>query len=223
MPMQAIHRPNRRRVLCSGVALALTRAAPASAALLPTPRQTTGPFYPVELPLDADADLVRVEGRAAQASGTILHLTGRVIDVQGRAVHGARVEIWQCDAFGHYHHPGDRGGRADPDFQGFGSTVSRSDGAYRFRTIEPVPYPGRTPHIHFQIIPPGGAALVTQMYLQGHPLNQRDGLFRRLGRAAQLVSVPLVPAPDLEPDRKAAALSGYFEIVLGGDGTPAAG
>ena len=92
-----------------------------------TPPQTSGPFYPLSLPLDADNDLVIVEGRAERAGGTILHLGGRVLDLAGRPVAGVRVEIWQCDAFGVYHHARDRRGPADANFQGFGN-VSKSVG-----------------------------------------------------------------------------------------------
>jgi protocatechuate 3,4-dioxygenase, beta subunit len=210
------HATTRRRLMLGAATLAAMRALPAAAALPSTPEQTEGPFYPLELPLDSDNDLIRVEGRPERASGTILHLGGRVLDPDGRPVRGARLEIWQCDAFGVYHHPGDRRGPADPNFQGFGATSVTDDGAWRFRTIEPVPYPGRTPHIHFQITGPGFEPLTTQMYLTGHPLNARDFLYRRLDqKARELVTVELVPAPDLEPSAKTGAKRASFDIVLG--------
>ncbi len=129
----------RRRVLAIGLAAGAGAVLPGgvSAALAPTPRQTTGPFYPLRLPLDSDADLVQVEGRDRAAAGTVTHVFGRVLDPSGRPVVGARVEVWQCDAFGYYHHPRDRGGRADPNFQGYGRTVVGEDAAFRFRTIRP--------------------------------------------------------------------------------------
>jgi protocatechuate 3,4-dioxygenase beta subunit len=211
----------RRHLVISVAALAGLRALPAAAAALaPTPRQTAGPFYPLELPLDADNDLVQIAGRSERAGGTILHLGGRVLDPQGRPVRGARLEIWQCDALGVYHHTRDRRGPADPNFQGFGSTTAAADGAYRFRTIEPVPYPGRTPHIHFRILGPGLEPLVTQMYIAGHPLNAQDGIYQRLGERASLVTVRLEPAPDLEPQAKSGAKTGMFDIVLGPNGVP---
>jgi protocatechuate 3,4-dioxygenase beta subunit len=214
-------RLSRRHLILSASALAGLHGLPAgAAALLPTPRQTTGPFYPLELPLDADNDLVQIAGRAEHAAGTIMHLGGRVLDPDGRLVRGARLEIWQCDAFGVYHHPRDPRGPADPNFQGFGSTAVADDGAWRFRTIEPVPYPGRTPHIHFRILGPGFEPLVTQMYIAGHPLNERDFLYQRLGERASLVTVALEPAPDLEPQSKSGAKRGMFDIVLGPNGVP---
>ncbi len=203
---------DRRHLLGAVGSIATLAVMPAAAAtLLPTPRQTEGPFYPLTLPLDADNDLVQVAGRAGRAAGRVLHLGGRVLGRDGRPVPGARIEIWQCDGFGVYHHPGDRGA-ADPNFQGFGATIASVDGAWRFRTIEPVAYPGRTPHIHFKIAGPGFAPLTTQMYVAGQPLNERDALYRALDPEAQaLVSVALSPATEIEPE----ALAGRFEIVLG--------
>jgi protocatechuate 3,4-dioxygenase beta subunit len=212
---------SRRQLVVSATAAAGLGALPAAAAsLLPTPRQTAGPFYPLTLPLDADNDLVEVAGRPERAAGTILHLGGHVRGPDGGPVRAARIEIWQCDALGVYHHPRDRRGSPDPNFQGFGTTAVAADGAYRFRTIEPVPYPGRTPHIHFRIVGPGFEPLVTQMYVAGHPLNAEDGIYQRLGARAALVTVDLEPAPDLEPQAKSGAKRGMFDIVLGPDGVP---
>ena len=206
---------DRRHILGTMGSLATLAALPArtAAALLTTPAQTEGPFYPLTLPLDADNDLVQVEGQAQRAAGTILHLAGRVLDLNGRPVPGARIEIWQCDAFGVYHHSRDRHAQADPNFQGFGATTAAADGAWRFRTIEPVPYPGRTAHIHFKILSPDFAPLTTQMYVAGQPLNAGDAIYQEIGdpAARAAVTVPLEPAPGLEPD----ALRANFEIVLG--------
>lgn len=209
---------SRRRLVRSGVAAGLTGlalAAPARralAALTATPRQTRGPFYPVELPLDADNDLVQVAGRPQQAAGQVLHLFGRVLDPDGRALAGAEVQIWQCDVAGHYHHAGDRGGRADPNFQGFGAARTDAEGAYRLRTIRPVAYPGRTPHIHFAVLGAAFDTLVTQMYLRGEPRNARDGVFRSIRDPDQRESVlvALAPAPEVE----AGAEAGTFDLVI---------
>jgi protocatechuate 3,4-dioxygenase beta subunit len=206
---------SRRRLLASGLSLAFLSALEpaAGAGLIPTPWQSAGPFYPQKIPLDSDSDLIRVNGRQRPAAGQVTHIFGRVLDVDGKPVRGARVEIWQCDAFGFYHHPWDRGGRADPNFQGFGRTVAGKDGSYRFRTIKPVPYPGRTPHIHFGISGAGTGVWTTQMYLEGHPLNPGDGLFNRVAdpRARQSLLVRLKPGGNIE----AGALAGKFDIVLG--------
>jgi protocatechuate 3,4-dioxygenase beta subunit len=205
-----------RRAAILATGSALFAAAPvvrgADASLLPTVPQSTGPFYPPEMPLDHDSDLVRVAGAAAQAIGTVVHVLGRVQATNGRPLPGARIEIWQCDANGRYLHPGDSGARPrDGGFQGYGQTVTAVDGGYRFRTIKPVPYPGRTPHIHFAIAAAGFAPLVTQMYVAGEPLNEQDFLYRRIDPAVRPgVTVALEAGDDLEPG----ALKGRFDIVI---------
>jgi protocatechuate 3,4-dioxygenase, beta subunit len=176
-----------------------------------------GPFYPREFPLDRDNDLASVGGQRAQ--GTITHLFGTVTDSGGRPVPGARVEIWQVNAHGRYHDPRDRrDAPLDPGFQGYGETASGPAGEYRFRTIRPVPYPGRTPHIHFKITAPGDAGgLVTQLYIEGEPGNARDSQLNGIRDAAARNSliVPFTTAPELE----AGALAARFPIRLGFNAT----
>ena len=178
----------RRRFLRTALGLAglgvLSR--PAQAALL-TPRQTEGPFYPTGSMrrADIDNDLVRIDGAVRQAGGHIIRLTGRVLDRSGRPIPEARVEIWQCDAWGNYMHTRDRGSDMhDPAFQGFGHDITDAQGRYSFRTIKPVPYPGRTRHIHVKAFAQG-RGVTTQFYLANEPANQRDGIFRRLSQAEQ--------------------------------------
>jgi protocatechuate 3,4-dioxygenase beta subunit len=183
---------------------------------MPTPQQTLGPFYPYGPEVERDADLVTVKGGTATAKGEITLLSGRVLDARGRPVANARVEIWQCDAFGRYHHPRDtRHAPLDPNFQGYGVASTDSDGAYRFRTIKPVPYPGRTPHIHFRIGVRGAPLLATQMYIAGHPQNDGDFLLRGIvdprARELLLVRFESVPGGD--------TLAAKFDIVLDNNGT----
>jgi protocatechuate 3,4-dioxygenase, beta subunit len=146
--------------------------------LRPTPTQTEGPFYPIRQPSDADFDLLRNGDRQYQ-KGTPAWVEGKVLDIDGNPLRGAVVEIWQCDESGHYDHPRD-GGKIDPNFQGFGRMTLASDGAFKFRTIRPVPYTGRTPHIHVKVKLAGTELLTTQLYIQGDPGNSRDGIWRRL-------------------------------------------
>lgn len=170
-------------------------AAHAQAARPLTPWQTEGPFYPVALPQDSDHDLLR-NGTRTYTHGQPAWLEGTVTDPDGRPLRGAQVEIWQCDHAGHYHHPGD-GDRADAAFQGFGRVTVDADGRYRFRTIRPVPYSGRTPHIHMKVRLGPRELLTTQVYVAGEPGNARDLLWRRLdeaGRAA--LTVPFAPGAD---------------------------
>lgn len=205
----------RRQLLAAalaGTALAGVpwRAQAQSAGRIATPRQTEGPFYPERLPADDDNDLVAVKGQSGIARGEILLLAGTVTDLAGKPLEGARVEIWQCDAGGRYHHSRDSSSVApDPNFQGWGQFVTAADGEYRFRTIRPVPYPGRTPHIHFKISGKAIPVLVTQMYVEGEPGNARDGVFASLDpRERAAVTVRLDEAPD------GRALTTRFEIVL---------
>jgi len=180
------HRLADRRRLILGTAATLAWPALVSSAssaqaqgrLAPTPAQTEGPFYPTGLDGDTDADLLR-HGARNYGHGQPLWLAGRVTDPAGRAVAGAMVEIWQCDHAGHYRHPGD-GNRADPAFQGFGRVTVARDGQYRFRTIRPVAYSGRTPHIHVKLRLGTRELLTTQLYVAGDPGNPSDSLWRRL-------------------------------------------
>ena len=169
-----------------------------------TPRQTEGPFYPVRLPADADADLLR-NGNLDYAHGQPAWVEGTVSDLQGTPVAGAQVEIWQCDHQGHYHHPGD-GDRADRSFQGFGRVTVGQDGRYRFRTIRPVPYSGRTPHIHVKVRLDRRELLTTQLYVEGDANNERDFLWRSLGEDRALLTVPFRAGSD--------GLQASFPIVV---------
>lgn len=179
-------RQNNRRGILRGALTALAAVIlPAKlAAATRTPGATEGPFYPrpgMRFP-DIDNNLVKRAGAVRQAGGEVVRLTGTVRDRGGRPVAGARVEIWQCDVTGRYLHTGDRRAHArDAAFQGFGHMVTGPDGVYRFTTIRPVPYPGRTPHIHVKVFA-GGRELTTQFYLADEPGNLRDGLYLRMSK-----------------------------------------
>ena len=169
----------RRGLILAAPALLAARQAWAAREL--TPRAGEGPFYPVEIPTDHDSDLVRIERLVREAGGEFLLLRGMVTDTGAKPIAGAVVEIWQCDANGVYRHPGDPRPRLrDTAFQGFGRTTTERDGSFRFRTILPVPYPGRTPHIHAKIIAGRRPVLITQFYRQGFPQNGGDFLFNRM-------------------------------------------
>lgn len=194
---------SRRSLLKGGAGLIAATAAPAwltparaqGKTLRPTPGQTEGPYYPVAFPPDTDFDLLRT-GAAAYGKGQPAWVSGTVTDTRGVPLAGGVIEIWQCDQDGHYHHPGD-GGRADPTFQGFGKVTLGKDGGYRFRTLKPAPYSGRTPHIHVKVKLDGQELLTTQFYVQGAPGNARDFLWRRLGEEGQAaLTRPFVNGPD---------------------------
>jgi len=190
--------PNRRVAAAAIVAAPMVwtglRAQPAPMRRA-TPSQTEGPFYPVSLPKDSDFDLLH-NGTQNYTRGRPAWVEGSVTDLAGKPVAGAQVEIWQCDESGHYHHPGD-GGQADPAFQGFGRVTVGADGQYRFHTIRPAPYSGRTPHIHVKVKLGSRELLTTQLYVAGEPRNERDFLWRRLDPDARAaVTVPFQPASD---------------------------
>jgi protocatechuate 3,4-dioxygenase beta subunit len=206
-------RIDRRRWLRGAVAASLGLAAARAVGLESTPRQSRGPFYPYDDHVESDADLVKVDGRSGLARGVISHLSGVVRGARGRPLPGVDVEIWQCDANGRYHHPRDRrNAPLDENFQGYGRSRTGAEGGYRFRTIQPVAYPGRAPHIHFTIRGPGFEPLVTQMYVEGAPENDRDWILNRVRDPARRASivVPFEPHPDLPEQRVA-----RFDIVLG--------
>ncbi|MEC7201090.1 MAG: intradiol ring-cleavage dioxygenase, partial [Verrucomicrobiota bacterium] len=126
----------------------------------------------------------------------------------------AVVEIWQCDAKGVYYHSGsgDALKRRDKHFQCFGRFLTGSSGEYLFRTIKPVPYPGRTPHIHLKVKRGGKELLTTQCYIKGHPQNAQDGLWNRIQTPAQRDNVTL----DFKPIQSEgfAQWSARFDVVL---------
>lgn len=201
----------RREFLRLAAGLAAAGMAPlAAAAEALTPRQSAGPFYPPDLPLDDDNDLVHVAGQSAPARGDFADLRGRLLDRNGRPIAGARIEIWQCDANGRYRHPGDPGrGEIDPGFQGIGHAVTDADGRYRFLTIRPVPYPGRTPHIHTAVFLPGERPFTTQLYVAGEPGNADDFLYRRIApELRERVTAEFRPDP-------AGPLRADWDLVLG--------
>lgn len=184
----SVHRRSALKSTLGAIALLALPALASSRRALP--RMTEGPFYPSPAyrarSLDWDADLTTVQGRAAdgrarpRARGEHLDLVGTVSDANGRIVDGAEVEIWQCDVFGSYRHPRGAGDQADEGFQGFGMSKTDAQGAYRFRTIRPAPYPGRTPHIHVLLRHPSFGQLISQLFVVGDADNARDFLYRSL-------------------------------------------
>ena len=212
---------SRRRVLgmslvVGGLAFTGAPSSVLAQALKRTPGEILGPFYPVLKPLDQDADLTIISGKSARAQGQVLQLTGRVLNLKGEPVPGARVEIWQANTHGRYDHPSDRNpAPLDPNFEGFAVQFTDAEGRYRFKTIKPGAYPAtsdwmRPPHVHFEVLGKSNR-LVTQMYFPGEPLNEKDLLLQGLrankeGAIAKL----LAPTKEVEPD----SLIAVWDIVL---------
>jgi protocatechuate 3,4-dioxygenase beta subunit len=179
-----------------------------------TPPQTEGPFYPDKLPLDTDNDLLVINDAITPAVGEVTHLSGKILDATGSPIKNAVVEIWQCDNKGVYIHSEDSGKRErDKNFQGFGRFMTSSTGEYYFRTIKPVPYPGRCPHIHFKVKKGGKELLTTQCYMKGEASNDRDGIYKAIRDAKQRDSVTIDFAK--VKDSKIGELAAKFDLVIG--------
>ncbi len=185
--------------------------------LFRTPALTEGPFYPDKLPLDKDNDLILIKDSITPAVGEITHLTGRILDSKGEPVRDATIEIWQCDANAVYLHSRDsepKKSQQDKHFQGFGRFTTAKSGEYRFRTIKPVPYPGRpAPHIHVKVLKGDRELLTTQFLIRGHDGNARDNVFNGV---RDLIDRELILV-DFKPlkDSKIGELTASFDIVLG--------
>jgi protocatechuate 3,4-dioxygenase, beta subunit len=206
----------RRQLLMAGSLGAAAYLVPGLFAeeLARTPSMTEGPFYPDRLPLDTDNDLVIVGNSTTPAVGEITHLTGRVLTQNGSPVNNLVVEIWQVDGNGAYLHSGtSNAGRRDRNFQGFGRFTTNQQGEYRFRTVKPVAYPGRCPHIHFKIKRGDRELLVTQLFVAGDPGNARDGIYRGAGGIVEreLVTVDFRRIPE----SRIRECRANFDIVLG--------
>ncbi len=214
--LPAAHLPDRRRFLRNLTLGAAFFTVPGLYAgeLIHTPRQTEGPFYPDHLPLDTDNDLLVINDGLTPAAGEVTYVSGRILDSRGDPLRNAVVEIWQCDQHGAYLHS--KTGNADQrdrNFQGFGRFVTGSTGEYLFRTIKPVPYPGRAPHIHYKVKRHGKELLTTQCYIKGFAGNEKDGIWKNIKdeKARAAVTVAFLPLKG----SRIGELAAKFDVVLG--------
>src|SRR3989441_6399277 len=142
---------SRRQILgiavgAGGFALSGRFGAAIAEALKRTPGEILGPFYPVIKRLDQGADLTVIPGKPGRAAGEVIHVMGRVLNVEGQPVRGARVELWPAHAPGRDAHPSDtKPAPLDPNFQGFALPTTDGEGPNRFKTLKPGADPA-TPH-----------------------------------------------------------------------------
>ena len=189
--------PTRRTILATGAfaagSLLTLDPSRAQAPLDPTPechdgavtqRQTEGPFFKPSSP-------ERVELIEPGMGGQPIELTGFVLTRGCKPVPGALVDLWQADDKGDYDNSG---------FRLRGHQFADAEGRYRFRTIVPAQYPGRTRHLHVKVQPKGGRILTTQLYFPGEAENRRDGLYRK-----ELL---------IRTAKNAGAIAGRFDFVL---------
>ena len=180
--------------------------------LTQTPSQGEGPFFPNKLPLDTDNDLLTLNNSITPAIGEVAHLSGKVTDIKGNPLRNALIEIWQVDATGSYIHTGSSGyDKRDKNFQGYGRFLTGIKGEYYFRTIKPVSYPGRTPHIHVKVSHKGNEVLTTQLYVQGEALNNNDFLLNRAGKHKSALITSFTPLKG----SKVGELQAEFNMIIG--------
>jgi protocatechuate 3,4-dioxygenase beta subunit len=127
----------------------------------PTPPQTEGPFFKPRSP--RRSDFVEPNSRAR-----VIVLEGTVLTRSCRPVANALLDLWHADEKGEYDNSG---------FRYRGHAFADADGRYRFRTIVPAPYPGRTRHFHLRVQAPRQPILTTQLYFPGEALNEVDSIF----------------------------------------------
>lgn len=188
---------SRRKFFIFGSSAGISAAGSAAGAekLKPTPKQTEGPFYPIQAQKDKDFDLTQVEGKEGVAKGEQVSIIGQVVDTEGNPIEDATVDLWQANAEGKYHHPHDKNpAPKDENFQGWAIVPSGKEGGFKFKTIVPGAYPiskrhKRTPHIHFKVSKRGYVELTTQMYFPDQELNETDVILRRHPKEEQVMMI----------------------------------
>ena len=206
---------SRRTFAGAGLAsagLVLATGAGASQLKPLTAESPMGPFFPLEVPADSDADLTWLKGHSQRASGQVVEISGRVLDLKGNPIAGARLDLWQANAAGRYAHPADIAkAPLDPHFQGFASIVSDAKGDWRIVTIKPGGYDSpighRPPHIHFDVRGKSHRNVAQLYFPEDAEGNAKDTLYKALGAGA---GTSLAVRNSGDPDKYA------WDIVLMG-------
>ena len=160
--------------------------------LVPTGEMTLGPFFPREFASGAN-DLTSVDGK--KAAGEVIEITGRVVQLDGKALDNVIVEIWQADSQGRFD---------SPDFFGWGRAATDADGIFKFKTIKPGAASGRAPHINFLLLYSG---LMRQL---------QTTMFFSAAADPVLDAVPAALRPRLVAQREGTVYR--FDIRLRGEG-----
>ena len=188
--------------------------------------ERTGPVFGQDLVRESDRDLTAQH--AGEPLGERIVISGRLLDEGGKPVRGALIEVWQANAAGRYKHKMDQHhAPLDPNFSGFGRTLTDAEGHYKFISIKPGAYPWgnhanawRPAHVHFSIFGAGLLSrLVTQMYFPGDPLLAYDPIYNCI--PDEKAKQGLISMFDWENTSPDFALGYRFDIVLRGrDATP---
>jgi len=186
--------------------------------------ERTGPAFGHNMIGALDNDLIHNYARQGESAiGQRLVVHGRVLDEMGRPVPNVLLEYWQANAGGRYRHKKEAYLAAlDPNFGGFGRSITDENGYYWFRTVKPGAYPWpngvndwRPAHIHFSVFGTGFAQrLITQMYFEGDPMVDLCPIVNTIANKAAIGQ--LVAALDMAHTTPMDSLCYKFDIVLRG-------
>lgn len=176
MTMRKQDEQSRRRFLATTAATGMTLMLPDLAAgqTLPvtpeckdshevTVRQTEGPFFKPRSPRRSDL-------LEPGVTGSHMAISGFVLTRSCKPVANALLDLWHADGTGEYDNTG---------FRCRGHQFTDGEGRYRFVTVRPARYPGRTPHFHLKVQAANRPVLTTQLYFPDEPGNARDPIFRK--------------------------------------------
>jgi hydroxyquinol 1,2-dioxygenase len=165
-----------------------------------------GPFY-----IGGAKDMSMWADIAGDAPGEPAYVSGRVLDVSGKPIPGAVLDVWQTDGEGFYdvQRPGGNEQYARGRF------TTGTDGSYGFRTVKPVSYPvptdgpvgkmllgmGRHPyrpaHVHVIATAPGYDRVATHLFVEGDEYLDSDAVFGvKHSLVVDFKDHPAGPTPD---------------------------
>ena len=152
-----------------------------------TPNTVAGPFYRTDAPEVALGANLSRDGK-----GQPLAVSGRIVDMQGVAVPGAMIEVWQANAAGLYEN---QEPDQQPEFNLRGKMRGLPDGRFHFGTVRPggygLPCDGpvgrmmgqlglrlaRPAHLHFRVTAKGFDTLTTHVFDRADPCIAQDAIF----------------------------------------------